>query len=78
MANNRLYLRNLNTNKIFLLAKSLGEGWYVSDVGGLGARLQKYLDEQEQDAFLMDPASLGMGEGHTCYIVQDENTMETK
>ena len=78
MANNRLYLRNLNTNKICLLAKSLGEGWYVSDVGGLGARLQKYLDEQEQDAFLMDPASLGMGEGPTCYIVQDENTMETK
>lgn len=53
MANNRLYLYDPESNEAFLLAKSIGEGWYLSprhELDDIMGRLEKWLELRDLSA----------------------------
>ena len=53
MANNRLYLYDPESNEAFMLAKSIGEGWYLAPRGELDdimGRLQRWFELRDYGA----------------------------
>ena len=70
MANNRLYIYNPASKSAFLLAKSMGDGWYVHIPETFGERFNAWLEENSID----DPASYGViNESKTQFILLTEN-----
>lgn len=50
MANNRLYILDPETNESFMLAKALGDGWYIHNPEDFAQRLEQWLDGRDMAA----------------------------
>ena len=69
MANNRLYIVDAETGDAFLLAKTLGNGWYAwesEQSGLLGERLEAWLDGRDREA------AYGIPSGETALVLVTE------
>lgn len=68
MANNRLYIYNPESRKMFMLAKSLGRKWRVTDnANSFVERLNSYLED------VSDEAQYGCSDKPTRLLLITEN-----
>lgn len=77
MANNRLYIEDTETGERFMLAKSMGEGWYTRNENEGEATFQERFDAWLEGGARDSGASYRNREEPTRFRIVTENEMET-